>query len=700
MSLPDRFLDALPSAGRSLFLLTPLLALGALALHCGGKGGDGAGPSDTAVDDSAIDETSTEAGDATTETSDAKTDGPTDVGTDTTPPPITCTKAPTFASTPLKLTHNPDSLRQVANGTMALLPDGRLMVVFLEDSGSRYGLYARIVDTSVPGGKASADERLDVDADNLAASSGLTMTAIPGGTIVLQYFPSGSDRRVRIYAHGKWSPEITSTMPVASTDALTFTAANNGTVLVSRAHASTPSGAAVVYKPDEGGAFGSWSPVQTLDLDGGSGTPVISPWALPDGRFLVAVWHGSGGPSMRLRSVTGAWTAPSLKAEIGATDSTPAFRLLDDGSLVLVALEGTSDVRRVVSSTWTSAAGWTTARLLSKTVDANGVVPYVAGRADQFLFSVSGSEVEFVAWVAGCTGPAKDCQFHPVYRRYVGGVWKDPVDLAIGTSTTGADGLAVYALDDAKPVAARTAPDGTQIQIRARFGSDWSKVASILDGSPLFSSSTNASARFYSSGASFWSIADRETLDEAGPPAPLATTIGKLDPLATAGATWGAVIDGAGAEMRGFSFVSAYADGAGGFTVAVPDAFDGGLRVPMLAHASASGGALEVQRVVLSDETSASFSNIPRFTPRPGLDKSTIFTVTANISAPGAANHKLRAYAWNGIGSVVPQLLAHEDRVPRTFTEGLLTFGCGGAILYAVDPITDGSHGLELVLVQ
>jgi hypothetical protein len=78
-------------------------------------------------------------------------------------------------------------------------------------------------------------------------------------------------------------------MPVTDSDVLTFTGASNGTVVVSRARGASPSGAAAVYKPDEGGAFGSWSPVQTLDLDGGSGTPTIQPWALPDGRFLVAV---------------------------------------------------------------------------------------------------------------------------------------------------------------------------------------------------------------------------------------------------------------------------------------------------------------------------------------------------------------------------------------------------------------------------
>jgi hypothetical protein len=705
MSLHDRFrfLDPLATLhpfrrGRSVLLVAPALVLGALAVHCGGKGDDGSpGPSDTDVDDSAVGETiASDASDATTDGSDVKSDTPPiEGGTDTAPPPVTCTKAPTYGA-PLKLNHNPDSLRQVSNGSMALLPDGRLMVVFLEDSGSRYGLYARVVDTSVAGGKAGVDERLDVDADNLASSSGLTLSAIPGGALVLQYSPSSTERRVRIYAHGKWSPEITSAMPVSSSDGLTFTGASNGTVLVSRARASTPSGAAVVYKPDEGGAFGSWSPVQTLDLDGGSGTPTIQPWALPDGRFLVAVWHGAGGPSMRLRSVTGAWTAPGLKAEIGATDARPSFQLLDDGSLVLAALEGSGDVRRVVTSTWTSSAGWTTARLLSKTIDANGVIPF---NSDPFLFPVSGSEIEFVGWVAGCTGPAKDCQFHPVSRRYVGGVWKDPTDLAVGDTRTGADGLAVVSVGGGA-VVIRTAPDGTQIQIRARFGTDWAKLTSILDGSPLFGSSTRAAALFFAGGSGFWALADRHTIDDAGPSLSLANAIGKLDPAGIAGSSWGAVIDGAGAEMRDLSRVNAYADGAGGFTVATNAWVSSSSSVPVLGHASASGGALEVQRVVLSDEKDASFSNFPRFPPRPGADKSAIYTVTANLSATGPANHKLRAYAWNGVGSVVPQLLAREERVAHTFTEGLLTFGCGGAILYAVDPVTDGSHGLEIVLVQ
>ncbi|MEO7093344.1 MAG: hypothetical protein ABI175_08845, partial [Polyangiales bacterium] len=330
------------------------------------------------------------------------------------------------------------------------------------------------------------------------------------------------------------------------------------------------------------------------------------------------------------------------------------------------------------------------------TVDANGVIPFPS---NPFLFPVSGSEVEFVAWVAGCTGPAKDCQFHPVYRRYVGGVWKDPIDLSVGTTTTGADGLSVVAVGGATPIVVRTALDGTQIQIRARFGATWANRLSILDGSPLFNSSTQGNALFFAGGNGFWALSDRHTVEDGGTGAALANAIGKLDPAAVAGASWGAIIDGAGAEMRDLSRVATYADGAGGFTVATNAFVSATTTVPVLAHASAAGGALEIQRVVLSDEKDAAFSNWPRFAPRPGADKSAIFTVTANM--PGSpATHKLRAYAWNGIGTVVPQLLAKEDRAARTFGEGLLTYGCGGAILYAVDPVTDGSHGLELMLVQ
>ncbi len=690
---------------------TALLALVAIVpiawtLNCGGGGGGDTQPgTDSNVED-ATTETDNDAGSDGGTDSDAviPTDtGKADTGTDTSPPPVTCTKAPTFTS-PLKLNHNPDALRQVANGSVAMLPDGKLMVVFLEalDSGSRYGLYSRIVDPVPDGGKFGADERLDVDADNLTAGSALTLGRLGNGALTLQYSPGGGPKRARIYSHGKWSPEVGGAMPIVDSDALTATDAPNGQVLVTRAHTSTPSATAVVYRPDEGGAFGSWSSVQTLDLDGGSGVPTVQGFALPDGRFYVSVWHGGGGPSIRVRTASGAWSVPSLKSEIGAADASPALRKMDDGTLVLVALEGTGDTRRAVTSTWNPAdSTWTTARLLSKTTDANGVVPFVGGRADPFLFRVSDSELEFVAWVAGCTGASKDCEFHPISRRYKSGAWTDPVDLAIGSPVNGADGLSVVAVDGSTPLVQRTSSDTTSAQLRARIGAvaSFAPVVSLFDSSPLFSATTHTNTNFFGGSLGLWSIAGRTNVPTSGPTTTIASAIGKIDPAATPPTNWGAVIDTASAEMRGLSYVGAYLDGTGSFTVAIPDAVDGGSRVALLAHATSTGGALDVQRVQLSDETGASFANVPRFPARlGGVDKSAIFTVLATPSGAGTGK-RLRAYAWNGVGSVTPRLLANETRSAHPFGEGLLTYGCGGAILYAVDP-ADGSHGLEMVLVQ
>ena len=104
--------------------------------------------------------------------------------------------------------------------------------------------------------------------------------------------------------------------------------------------------------------------------------------------------------------------------------------------------------------------------------------------------------------------------------------------------------------------------------------------------------------------------------------------------------------------------------------------------------------------MVLADETAATFVNSPRTQPRPGgVDKSVIFAVTATPTGGTTGGKRLRAYAWDGAGGVSPKLLANETRAPRPFAEGLGINGCGGAVLYAVDP-ADGSHALEMVLVQ
>jgi hypothetical protein len=73
--------------------------------------------------------------------------------------------------------------------------------------------------------------------------------------------------------------------------------------------------------------------------------------------------------------------------------------------------------------------------------------------------------------------------------------------------------------------------------------------------------------------------------------------------------------------------------------------------------------------------------------------------VQATVTGSTPVQRRLRAYAWNGIGGVVPRTIGAEGRNARYFTEGLALYGCGGAILYAADP-TDGSHTLEMVLVQ
>ena len=686
-----------------------LLAAAALSAHCGGGGGSGGGDPPPGGDDAGDATADSPSGETLPETSpgdapaDARVDAPADTPPDASP--VTCSATPTFG-TPLRLNHNPDALRSISNGALTMLADGRLMAVFLEalDTGSRYGLYARIVDPTTHA--IGPDQRLDVDADGLNSGTGLDVGALANGALYVQYWPTpGSGaRRLRIYTHEKWSPEINPSSPIVESDTLGLADASDGTVLVVRAHAAAPSGAGIVYRPDEGGAAGSWSALQTLDLDAASGTPTLSPFVMPDGRYLVLVWQGAGGPSVRLRSVSGAWSAPGPRAEIGAVDASPAVRLLADGSIVLVALEGSGDTRRTVTSTWTEASGWTTARLLSKTVDTNGVVPFIGGRADPFLYTVSATEAEYVAWVAGCTGAAKDCQFHPIARRYTSAAgWTDPVDLAVGTVTTGPDGLRVDALDGETPVVSRTSSDGTSIQLKARLGpAAFGPLASILDGSPLFGAGASAAARFFGGARGLWSIASRVTAAvDGGTSTPLPSAIGKLAPGGSPAASWGVVSDGAGAEMHGFSPFSAYVDGAGGFTLAMNDAVDTtGKAYPLLAHLSGSATATpEVQRVVLSDELSALFANAPSRAPRPGLDKSAIFVVNASVALDGGTGHRLRAYAYDGAGAVKPQLLANENQSPRAFGQGLLTYGCGGAILYATDPL-DGSHGLQLVLVQ
>jgi hypothetical protein len=153
-------------------------------------------------------------------------------------------------------------------------------------------------------------------------------------------------------------------------------------------------------------------------------------------------------------------------------------------------------------------------------------------------------------------------------------------------------------------------------------------------------------------------------------------------------------------ELRGFSsLAAAYADGAGGFTVAVNGATDGMSSAPIVAHFTPAGGSPEGLQVVLPDEKSAVFERVPKTAARPGRDKAALFLVSGAPSDMTATGTRLRAYAWNGIGTYVNQALANETKAPRTFNDSLLVFGCGGAVLYAIDGI-DGTHALELVLVK
>ncbi|MBI2395426.1 MAG: hypothetical protein HYV09_38005 [Deltaproteobacteria bacterium] len=665
-------------------MLVPAGALAASTAHCGGgDGGSPAPPAETGGD------TEVDSSDIDTGTADAKPDTPDDSG-----PTVTCTKSPVFHPA-VRVNHNPDSLRRVANAGMVRLDDGRIMVAMLEavDTGSRYGVWARTVDPAT--GKAAEDERLDLDADGLVEGSRFQILALGGGAVAVRY----GDGHVKVWSKNKWSPDLASVLTLASDDGVGWLTAPSGQVLVTRTKSSAPFGEATVYRPDEGGVKGSWSPPQPLDLDGATSRPSrLDRVLLPDGRFLVMIWQGAGGPALRIRSLSGSWSTPFAKAEIGPSDASPSYALLDDGSIVLVALEGTGDTRRAVTSTWNATDGWTTARLLSKpTAESNGVIP-TSGQP--FLFPVSGTEVEFVAWVAGCAGAAKDCTFKAVTRRYSGGSWKDPVDLAIGDATrTGADGTMVVALEGGLPLVARVESTLMRAELRVRTDAGEFKPKVNLTGdSPYFGVNTRIEPRFYGGQQGVWALAKRDNVPEGGTASPLPVALGKIDPSADK-VTWGLVTAGA-FEMRGFgSPMYPYALGSGGFTIGVNSATDGSSSSPIIAYATAAGGSPEAGSAMSSDESNAFFVNYPRTSPRPGRDRSAIYVVSAKLADTSATGNRLRAYAFNGVGGTVPKILAGESRAPRSFSDGSLSFGCGGAILFAVDP-TDGSHALELVFVK
>lgn len=679
----QRFLSILgPSSGllRALLVLVPAGALAASTAHCGSDGGGGNPPPAETGGDGEPDSSDLDTG--VTDAADAADAGPT----------VACTKQPVFHP-PVHVNHNPDSLRRVANAGMVQLDDGRIMVAMLEavDTGSRYGVWARTVDPAT--GKAAEDERLDVDADALVEGSAFQIFSLGGGAVAVRY----GDGHVKVWSKGKWSPDLASVMTLAAGDGVGWLTAPSGQVLVTRTKSTAPYGEATVYRPDEGGAKGSWSPPQPLDLDAATSRPRIDRLLLPDGRFLVMIWQGGGGPALRIRSVSGSWSTPFAKAEIGPTDAAPSYALLDDGSIVLVALEGTGDTRRAVTSTWTATGGWTTARLLSKpTAETNGVIP---ASGQPFLFQVSGNEVEFVAWVAACAGPAADCTFKAVTRRYSGGTWKDPVDLAIGDATrTGAGGTMVVALEGGLPLVARVAEPATAAELRVRTdGGDFKPKVNLTGDSPYFGGNTRIEPRFYGGWQGIWTLARRDNAPEGGSVTPLPVAIGKIDPAAGK-VTWGLLTAGA-YELRGFpGGTYPYALGSGGFAVGADNATDGTNASPIIAYVSPSGGSPESAPAMSSDESRARFVNVPRTPPRLDRDRSAIYVASGDLASPSSGT-RLRAYAWNGVGPTVPKILEGASRAPRTLADGLLTYGCGGAILYAVDP-TDGSHALELVFVK
>lgn len=681
-----RSLRFLSAAGfrHALLMVLPgaLIALG--AVHCGG--GSEETPQPEAETGAEVDVDST---------ADAPPmDAPDETTADTAPPdagpPVTCTKGPSY-STPLRVNHNPDSLRRVANAGMVQLDDGRLMIVMLEaiDTGTRYAVWARTVDPATS--TISPDERLDTDADGITDASPLQVSSVSGGAAVAVRYGGA---HARVYSKGKWSPDLASALTIAATDDLGAVAAPTGQVLVTRGRAgSAPNGNAIAFRPDEGGAKGSWSVAQALDLAGSSGKPRIDAHALPDGRFITLTWQGPGGPAVRTRSLSGSWSTPSNKAEVGAADANPQYRILDDGSIVLAGLEGSGDTRRVVTSTWTSADNWSTARLLSKLPgDTNGVVPAGVG---PYLFTVSGAEAEFVAWVAGCAAVAADCEFQAVSRRYSGGVWKEPQALGVGEKRNGADGASVVALDDATPLVARLNFARNNVDLRVRSGADYTPAMPLTADSPLFGPTTFIEARFYGDATNLWTLVRRETTS-MGITTPMAMVMGRVN--ATAGkVSWSPMLAGS-YEVRTFSAVYPYVDGSGGFSVGAGIATTGTENAPILAHANLPSSDLmaEASSVISTDENSATFVNVPRTAPRPGRDRSALYLLAAK---PSAATTRLRAYAYNGVGGAAPRVLANESRAPRAFADGTVLFGCGGAILYASDPI-DGSHTLELVLVR
>jgi hypothetical protein len=331
----------------------------------------------------------------------------------------------------------------------------------------------------------------------------------------------------------------------------------------------------------------------------------------------------------------------------------------------------------------------------------NGVIPLRGGVADPYLFTINGSKVEFVAWVADCATVAKDCEFHAVSRVYdratPGLAWSEPVDLQVGPVQTGADYAQIIGLDGNHPLALRGNLDANEIDFKVRLTDAWSAGGNLLGGpAGSFDGGITSTPRYYGGTFGFYSLVGRN--DPMGKA--IVSLMGKVTPSASPSGAWNPVSN-AGAEMLTPNPSGAYVDGAGGFSIASNDATDGTTTIPLLAHDFGGGSPPAIVQVISADETNARFVSVPSNAPRDGgQDRSAIFLVAATPTGSTGSNRRLRAYAFNGQGtSVVQKQLADETRGPRAFPQSVLSTGCGGAIAYAVDP-ADGSHALELVLVQ
>lgn len=702
-------------ARRSAHFCGLLSALCASALVGCGGGSSNPAPTDGAPSDATSDG-SNPVGDASSDlggdsVGDVASDGigPVDGGTDAPITPIVCDAAP-VVGLPMKLNHSPDALRTISTAAMTLLPDGTLLVAFVEalDETGRSGLFARVIDPTTA--TIGADTRLDVDADEIPANPNLAISST-GDARLLTYQNSAGQTRGRIFESGVWSTDegLAGVNTFAPGETPSAYYAPDGRVIILKQRSSAPFLQGSVFMPGVGGAGGSFAPWATLDLDGATSGSTVQGRALPDGSFTLLIWQGPGGPAVRTLSPSGAWTTASLKAEVGGLEVPSSAVILDDGTVVLVDLETTTtDTLRALTTTYTADTSWSAARLLSKIPqpDAGPADAVLPNNGNPFLFAVDGETVEFDAWLAACTDVAANCMFEATQIRFTGGAgggsWADPVPLGVGTETDGPANLSVTSLGAGSAIVSRRATDGSAFTSRFRFGAEaFTAAGALLDPTNLdFTTPIQSDVRYFGRGDNLWSIVSRVLPNATtGALDPQVSVLGKVDPASAATTKWGLVVadSGSGPGLEGFDVSSTYADGAGGFTLTADHATDGVSVVQLLVHASATAAAFDTIRVLGSDETSASYVSVPATPPRASLDNSAVYLVETTPT-PGPGN-RLYVYAWNGAPTFATKLLANESRAPRAFPTSAVSFGCGGAILYAEDP-ADGTHGLQLVLAQ